>query len=330
MSRLLKRILGGILGSIVGLAFGALFAGMVFGPPVAFLWETVDILRMRAEAPGKVLSREFKSGNKGTSRAIIEYEFSVNGRRIVSDRKFPGFLGNHASSTGGAAIGRDYPVGKAIVVRYSPADPQLCALEYGWEKWSIALTSVYTGLVLLAFRVIKVRSAKLSYVLFVGGAACIVYGACELFLGPQSVRVRNLHWHAGFWCVAAVGAMIYDWGGKRFPIPTGDSTGPGEQPADAESSTPFLALSLLCVMTAAALIILSGMWRAVPWAWHAVTALFVGAPIPPTQWIATIAVIVLATFAIAAHVGMVVAVFAVSRSLLRRIAWHRRQGEPPP
>lgn len=80
--RELPRIVRTIGKAILGAPFLTLFLGMLLGPPVAFVLETIDLVRMREQAPGIIDAVLIERGGKGTSRADITYHFHAVGRRI--------------------------------------------------------------------------------------------------------------------------------------------------------------------------------------------------------------------------------------------------------
>lgn len=319
--RAMKDFLRGVLGVVIAIPFAGLLAMMFLGPPLAAIWETVDILRMHETAPGQITAVTYETGGKGTSRARIEYAYSIGGQQLVSDRYLPGFFGNHGTWTGGAAVGLQFPVGRPVTIHYSAGEPTLCALEYGWFCWSVAPTLVYVGLAIIAFACVRLRPRRLADGLWCGGVACVVYGAGELFLGPSAVRVRDLHWHVLAWCGALAGAALYAWCKKRFPVPAVTSNGPPPDVADCDQSTPYLVFELLYVTVLLTVIVLSS-WRVFPFATLATRALADGIA-DVAQLIATIVLFVGLAVVITIHVALLCAVYECSRKVLRRIAWHR-------
>lgn len=341
LGRALKRLLGMGLAILIAIPFLGILAMMLLLPPAAVIWESVDILRMDATTPGQVTNVTFETGSKGTSRARIEYAFTALGQPFVSDRYLPGFLGNTGSWTGGAAIGNDFPPGRAVTVHYRRADPTSCALEYGWFKWSVAPTAVWLGLAIVVLACLRLRPGMSATALWCIGIASIAYGVCELFVGPSAVRVADLHWHALGWCGALAGAALYAWAKRRFPGPAGDSEhcwirqnypeqaasqGESNDALDREHSTPYLVFELLWVVGILTLVVLSSYQGVLTFGEAAIRGLVAGFA-DASQLFATVAVFIMIGVTIVIYAGLSRAVVSCSRKVICRIAWHRRRVE---
>jgi hypothetical protein len=329
----LKRILRIVLGIALAIPFFGLFAMMFLLPPVATIWESIDMLRMHSTVDGQVTNVTFERGSKGTSRARIEYSYIVDGRQFVSDRYLPGFAGNSGSWTGGAAVANDFPVGRAVTIHYRPADPATCALEYGWFKWSLAPSAVWMGLAIIAWSCSRMRSGTVASGLWGIGIAFVAYGAGELFVGPSAVRVADLHWHALAWCGAVAGAAVFAWCKKRFPGPaddplgdlqTAESTEESADVTDREHSTPYLVFELLFVISLLTIIVLSSYEGVLTFGPAAIRGLFAGMA-NASEVIGTILAFILIGVTITIYVGLLCAVVSCFRKVMRRIAWHRRR-----
>lgn len=247
MKDVLRQAFYGVPGTLLAIGFIALFAVWMIGPPVMVAWEAIDLIRMREVAPAKVFNVKYVSSSKG-SRAVITYGFSVQGKEYVSERYLPGFAGNSGTWTGGGEVGAEFPVGQLVPVYYSAADPTLCALEYGWFKWSVAITFFWIGLTAIGLSVSRMQASRWSTPLWCAGVACLVYGGAEVSMGPSAIRVRELHWHLLAWCAAVAGAAIYAWANRRFPLPAVDAIGAREasrEVPDPEKSTPQMVLEWL-------------------------------------------------------------------------------------
>jgi hypothetical protein len=185
-----------------------LLASMVLLPPVAFVSETIDLARMRERTVGQVLDVSIVNGRHGTTRTRVLYAFRARGRRIVSERYLPGFLGNWGFS-GGDSVANDFRVGQPVIVYHRADDPSGCALEYGWCPGSVGLMLILVGGAAVALARCQAQPRKGAFLLESIGVASIVYAFGVLFLGPTVVRVRDLHWHLLVWCGALGVAAIY-------------------------------------------------------------------------------------------------------------------------
>ena len=317
----IKRILQGSLGLAILMPFAFLAAAMVFGPPAMLIVETIDLIRMRDRAQGQVDAIEIQRGGKGTSRAKITYHFPAAGRIVTSDRYVPGWLGNSSSWTGGGRVANDFSVGQPVSVYYSAQNPNLCALEYGWFCWSVGPTFAMIGLIMIAFAGIRLQPGILATCILCTGAAFLIYGACELFLGPAVVRVSDLYWHAIGLCAALAGAELYALGKKRFPGPSADADSHEASAADQEHSTPYLLFELILVATLLTVIVLGSAEGMFTFATLAIQGLVQGIA-DASQLIATVAVFVMVDFTASMYVFLSCAVFSCCRKVLRRIAWH--------
>lgn len=197
--------------AIVAAPFVAILAMMLLGPPVDLVLETIDLVRMRERALATIDAIAIEHGGKGTARADIAYHFSAGGRRIDSHRVLPGYFGNHGTWSGGAGLARGFPVGRQATVYYSGGRPELCALEYGWSCWSVALTLLWTGGATLTASVIHLPAGRWQDLVWYAGWASIVYAFGLLFVGPSVVRVDELPWHAAAWFGALLATAVYCW-----------------------------------------------------------------------------------------------------------------------
>jgi hypothetical protein len=333
----LKQVLRIGVGILVAIPFLGLFAMMFLLPPAAVIWESIEMLRMTAKADGRVTNVTFESGSKGTSRARIEYTFTVDGRQFVSDRYLPGFAGNSGSWTGGGAVGIDFPIGRPVTIHYRPSYPASCALEYGWFKWSVAPSAVWVGLAIIVLACRRLRPGWVASSLWGVGIATVAYGVGELFVGPSAVRIADLHWHTLAWCSALAGAAVFAWYKKRFPSPADDpldvsqlAESPDEsaEVADREHSTPYLVFELLFVIALLMLIVLSSWQSVLTFGEAAIRGLFVGIA-DASQLIATVAVFIAIGVTITIYGGVSCAVVSSFRKVIRRIAWHRHQALRP-
>jgi hypothetical protein len=211
--------------AMFGLVVVLLLLAMFFGPPAALVAESVDLVRMRQHTIGAVTNVGIVRGSKGTSRASIEYAFTVGDRQFASHRRFPGFLGDHVRWTGGAADAGDYPRGQTVAVHYNAANPECCCLEYGWFAVSLALTTILWGMFIRTRGINSSRGALWRASLQYGGLASFVYGFGMLFLGPSAVRISDLHWHGLAWLGALAAVLLH----ARFN---------SEEPAAVSSSRP--------------------------------------------------------------------------------------------
>lgn len=212
LARALRRIAVVALQCLMGIPLLLLALVMLFGPPVSLIWETIDLIRMRARTAGRVETASVQTGGHGTARPNIEYRFNVNGREVRSSRYAPGFVANWIKWSGGARPLRDFPVGRQVTVYFSHQEPQRCALEYGWFFGSVGMTTIFGGFGLQTAAVRPQRSTNV--VLKYAGQACVVYGFALLFLGPPVVRVLELPWHLLAWSGALGVALLnalYGW-----------------------------------------------------------------------------------------------------------------------
>lgn len=222
----LKKIVA-IIGTLfLGTLFLCLFVALFLGPPLALVLESIDIVRLRSTAPGKVTEITMKRGGHGTSRAVISYSFIVHGQQFQSDRFFPGFFANHLTWTGGGAIARNYAAGQPITVHFNPNNPSCCALEQGWSKVSVGFFAVGWGLVLSGIsQRNQTKARRRNWVLSVG-LASTVYGFALLFFAPPAVRLPDLHWHGLAWCAAFAVVVLYHWvkdrSASEVPRPDGE------------------------------------------------------------------------------------------------------------
>lgn len=90
----IPKVLRAIGKAVVAAPFLALALAMLLGPPIELVLETINLVRMRALAPGTIDAVSIERGGKGTSRADIAYHFSAGGRRVDSHRVMPGYFGN--------------------------------------------------------------------------------------------------------------------------------------------------------------------------------------------------------------------------------------------
>lgn len=197
--------------AIIAAPFVAILVMMLLGPTIELVLETIDLVRMRERAPGTIDAVTIQRGSKGTARADIAYHFSAGGRRIDSHRVMPGYFGNHGTWSGGAGLARGVPVGGQATVYYSGGRPELCALEYGWFCWSIALTLLWLGGATLTASLVHLPAGRWQNVVRYAGWAAIVYAFGLLFVGPSVVRVGELPWHAAAWFCAMLATAVYCW-----------------------------------------------------------------------------------------------------------------------
>ena len=212
MSRLLKKLFW----TMVAIPFVALFLGMILGPPVFFVMETVDLFKMRGTAVGTVENVRIDR-RRSTSRAVIHYSFDVGQQRYVSERYLPGFAGNQGGWTGGAAHAEEFPVGRKVTVYYDPHSPDRCALEYGWFKWTIGFwLGLWSMLLRPAACDFTKRSSNKSKLLWCAANATLIYGIALIIAGPNAVRVRELGWHLLAWIAAFFVSLLVLLKKSRF------------------------------------------------------------------------------------------------------------------
>lgn len=238
------RKAGGIL---ISIPFLLLFLAMFLGPPVMVVLETIDLVRMNAQTQGRVDAVSIESGSKGTSRANITYHFNVGGRQVTSDRVFPGYHGSSEKETGGANVARDFPVGAQPTVYYSRRNPELCALQYGWSKWPMALTLFWCGLTTIALAAAFIDHDLFRTAAMYAGGATAVYGFGLIFFGPIAVRVRELHWHFLAWFGTAIALVIFRKL-ERMTTPERSLDSARRRPGESQQSTISLLLGLIFVI----------------------------------------------------------------------------------
>jgi hypothetical protein len=194
---------------------------MIIGPSIPLIWETIDLVRMRGQAAGRIDAVSIERGGHGTSRANIEYHFTPNGRLVHSTRYLPGFEATCSNGwTGGARVARDFPVGRQVTVYVIPMQPERCALEYGWFFISVGMTMIFVGGALQAASV-TVCPGPWASCLKYAGQACLVYGFGLMFLGPRVVRIVELPWHALAWAGALVIVLLNAWYSRRRRVEEG-------------------------------------------------------------------------------------------------------------
>jgi len=119
-----------ILGTVFSIAGGV--AGFGFGKPI------LDKAKASNEWPstdGKVIESELERhrGNEGETmyKALVVYEYSLDGGEFESDRVW--FGGGYSTSDRSEmqAVVKEYPVGKNVTVYYSPDDPGEAVLKPG-------------------------------------------------------------------------------------------------------------------------------------------------------------------------------------------------------
>jgi hypothetical protein len=204
LTRIARRIGEGILSVLILL----LFLSMLLGPPIAIVLETIDLVRMQERTQGKIDSASIIS-SRGASRPDIAYHFHAAGRRVDSRRLMPGSFGNHWRWTGGERLARRFTVGAQTTVYYCRSHPELCALEYGWFKWSAALTMLWIGGATFFAANVGLSPGYWQRCVSYAGRGAMAYAFGLLFLGPSVVRVHELHWHFVAWFCAAVAAAVY-------------------------------------------------------------------------------------------------------------------------
>jgi len=207
-----------------GWVFCMLFS-LFFGPPIALLAESIDMLRMRSTADGTLDEISVRLDYKGRSRPVFRYSFRAAGQRYESDRYLPGFAANYGRWTGGRAVARDYQVGQAVTIHYSASDPNRCALEYGWFKVSLGFTLAVWGMLIGGISHRERRRTHYPDHVSRAGGACILYAVALLLLGPTVVRPSELHWHALAWCAAFAVVSLYHLVRQR-PTPQGHPLDP--------------------------------------------------------------------------------------------------------
>jgi hypothetical protein len=181
--------------------------------PVAILWETYDILRMRGTSPATVETvRIVKSrqiaGKPSMTRPVVRFSYRINGAAYESKRYLPGFWANHGGWTGGGRAARRFKPGQRVLIHYDPDNPQIACLEYGWFNWSVGLTLAIWGHVVFF---------ALSRIL---GSAMAVSGVACLFLAPNVLRVRELHWYLLAFAVIVVFFAAYQiWNSRSRTSP---------------------------------------------------------------------------------------------------------------
>ncbi len=320
LRRVSQTLLLWVLGLLLTIPFLALFAWMFVVPPIAVLWESIDLVRMQGVAPGKILDVTYVSGKKLTDRARITYAFSVAGQRYVSDRYLAGFAGNNSTWTGGAAVGASFPVGRQVLVHFRPGDPTLCALEYGWFKWSVAPTFLCWGLALIAFAALRMQPSSGATCLRCIGITLAVSGFCEIAIGPAAIRVRELHWHCLAWCGVLGGVVLYVWGEKRFALPEIGANGLSPDIENADQSTSLLVFELVCGIALLAQMI-EPIWNGIPLLRALIRALGDGI----TDISRILEKLILLSFllmTIAFPLVLASALLAFFQKVFRRIAWH--------
>jgi hypothetical protein len=120
----------------------ALPLAALFSP---FACDSATLLAMRGTTTGTVEAVGVRRGGRGTSAPKIEYTYTVDGRRHVSDRFAIGLFAKGTWSGGGRAAG-DYHAGQKVIVHYDPRRPEDACLAYGWHPWSIGLPLFLVGL----------------------------------------------------------------------------------------------------------------------------------------------------------------------------------------
>lgn len=199
------------LALLLVILLGALAAAFILAAPVALAWETMELLRMDASAEGVVNGVEIKplKDEPGFSRTAVNYSFLVDGRRHHSDRVVPGFVGNNVFSDGDDGVARRYRPGQRVAVHFQRSDPNVCSLEYGWFVGSVAVTSVFGGLIIGGQALSRKPVSTPRKIMGAAGAATGLYGlGLPLVVGP-AVRVAELPWHGAAWLALLSVCLLY-------------------------------------------------------------------------------------------------------------------------
>lgn len=182
---------------------------VLLAAPVEFLLETVELTRMDASTVGLITKVELiEARDDHVSRPVIRYEFA-DGRRFVSDRLLPGYAASHTLSSDGDAVARRYSKGQRVTVHYCSADPEVCAIEYGWFDGTFALTALVIGIFLHAFSRACVSSSQLKLIIGSAAAATALYGLGIPIFSSPAVWVADLPRHALGWTGLFAACTVY-------------------------------------------------------------------------------------------------------------------------
>jgi hypothetical protein len=191
-----RSTLQNVVGVLVGLLLALLSLGLVasfLSAPIDVAWCTWDMTRMRCVAQARIDKVGLRASPGWALVAPdVSYSYRVAGKQYRSRRFLPGFLPNHTVwSTGDAAV-YEYRPGDQVLIHYDPADPQRSCLEYGWFKWSVAVTVVC----LLIPIVFAVRPEKATPYTLAVGPTLLVTALLLVACHTVTVSVMALLFHA--------------------------------------------------------------------------------------------------------------------------------------
>ena len=212
------------------LLFG--LGGALLIAPLEVIGETWDMLRMRAQTKGSIISTGASTGTEPEAGQAalpffahpgITYSYTVDGRDYTSGRYLPGWISNLSPWTRGRRLAQKFHMGQSVDVYYNPHDPREAVLAYAWFGGAVSFFLLSWGFLLyLAAAAFSERGRRTTGPLMeLLGKSMMFYGAGSMLLAPAIIPLEDIIWHLG--AFAGVVFMVKIYGGSRMkPEETSD------------------------------------------------------------------------------------------------------------
>jgi hypothetical protein len=185
----------GCVGSLVtAAALLLLLAVLVFGLPIEFIIETLQIARLSARTGGTIAAVAGDDGAPGGpgSTAAVEYTYEVAGRRYTGRRYMPGRIGPLSPWTRGRRVAQQYRVGQGTVVHYDPDEPAFASLRRGWLNYALTLPMLVWGFLLYLISAgVSGRHERVGRILWVVALTMVIGGALGMLLAPAVIALAD-------------------------------------------------------------------------------------------------------------------------------------------
>lgn len=206
------------------LLFG--LGGALLIAPLEVVGETWDMLRLRAQTTGSIVSAgDNPDPGTGTgpgpeagqatlpffAHPGITYSYTVDGRDYTSGRYLPGWISNMAPWTRGRRLAQKFQLGQSVDVHYNPHDPREAVLAYAWFGGAVSFSLLSWGFLLyLAAAAFSERGRRTTGPhMELLGKSMMFYGAGSMLLAPAIIPLEDIIWHLGAFTGVAFMVKIY-------------------------------------------------------------------------------------------------------------------------